>query len=146
MNLSFFGIKGCYYLINNKQGSAYYALNPSLGGEGIFITNASSSGKDNTAANLCFNDIRVTAITGKAFGETRVEGKALLGAVTNLASTESTIQEYFRQNRAAKRGQSITLSSLGGGAHRFLLTGYNVGSLDNEFNILPFSFSGTSLE
>ena len=57
MALSMCGVKGCYYLIYKNGGTAYYELNPSLGGAGYFITQARTSGRDNTATNICFNNI-----------------------------------------------------------------------------------------
>ena len=138
MATSFFGTKGCYYLVFHRGGSPYYQLNPSISGRGIFITKAVTSGKDNTALNLCFNDIRVASATGRSFGSVSIEGLALLGPVTSPASTESRVQEYYNTNRFSQLGKPITLSTRGGGAHKFLLTDYSISGVDDRFNVLTF--------
>nr|DAF78972.1 MAG TPA: hypothetical protein [Caudoviricetes sp.] len=146
MATSFFGTKGCYYLIYKAGGSPYYQLNPSISGRGFFITRATTNGSDNIALNLCFNDIRVASATGKSFGRTVVEGIALLGPVTSPASSESIIQNYYNTNRFSQSGKPITLSTIGGGTHKFLLQNYAIQGVDDKFNILSFSLDGISLD
>lgn len=146
MARSFFGTKGCYYLIYKSGGSAYYQLNPSISGKGLFIVGANTRGTDNVATNLCFNDIRIASATGKAFGQTHVDGLALLGPVTSPAKTEGAIQSYFNENRFSQLGKPITLSTRGDGTHKFLLTGYGITGVDDKFNILTFSLFGISLD
>lgn len=146
MAYRFFGTKGCYFMVHNEGGSAYYELSPSLGGEGFFITNAVITGEDNTVNTICFNDIRVASVTGRAFGRMGIEGIALIGPVTSPASREIVVQNYYNSNRFSSRGKPITLSTTGGGTHKFLLTSYSLNGVDQNFNILRFSLGGTNLD
>lgn len=146
MALSMCGVKGCYYLIYKNGGTAYYELNPALNGQGYFITKATTTGKDNTATNICFNNIRIASVTGRSFGTAQVSGIVLLGPVTSPISAEAKIQAYFNANRFSTTGKPITLSTTGGGAHKFLLTGYSINGVDDRFNILSFSLEGICLD
>ncbi len=146
MALSMCGVKGCYYLIYKNGGTAYYELNPSLGGAGYFITQARTSGRDNTATNICFNNIRIASVTGRSFGAAQISGIVLLGPVTSPTSAEAKIQAYFNANRFSTTGKPITLSSTGGGTHKILLTDYSVNGVDDKFNILTFTLGGICLD
>ena len=147
MDNTYFSARGCYYLVSGSPAGSGWSVSPMIGGGcPVLYQGGSITGRDNVAKSVCFNDVRVAAATGKAFGELTVQGMALLGNVNNTANFGANLTGWFKGNRVSQNGRAAMFSSAAAGAHTFLLEWYNLGQIDDHYNIQHFSFGGACLD
>ena len=146
MDRTLFSVKGCYYLVSGTPGG-YWAVSQSISAAcPVLLMDANITGRDMVAKTVCFNNTRVAAVTSKDFGNIMVSGIALLGPVTSSATFEGSFQSWWNGARVSNGGGTAMVSSLGGGAHRFLLETSTIGKVDDQYNIQHFSFGGSLLD
>lgn len=139
--MTIFPAKGCYYLIGNRN--PYYSISPSLDiGYPTLYDSVSRSGKDIVTGVPCFDDKRVIYIFGKNFGNVQVTASILLGSAEHTDAAEAGIMNWWNTHRSANSGVPMSISTLGGGASRYLIQGIGLGGVDPNYNILKVTLTG----
>ena len=143
----YFSSRGCYYLIDGVGSPSFYSVSPGISSAcPVLYNDVVIRGMDHVAKNICFNGIRNAAVVSKAFGEVSVGGLALLGSVESTASFASAFMSAMNSGRVYNKVAPCSVSSAHGGAHKFLLETYELGIIDDEFNIQRFRFGGALLD
>lgn len=144
---TYFSTRGCYYLVSGSPAGSGWSVSPGIGSPcPMLYQGGSIVGRDNVAKSICFNDVRVAAATGKAFGELSVSGIALLGSAHATANFGAALKGWFQTARLYKSGRAAMFSSAASGGHSFLPEWYQLGDVDEEYNIQQFSFGGACLD
>lgn len=144
---TYFSTRGCYYLVSGSPAGSGWSVSPGLNSScPTLYQGGNIQGADNIAKSVCFNDVRVAAATGKAFGTFSVNGIALLGSASNTSNFGSDLKNWFQSARLYKSGRAAMFSSAASGAHSFLAEWYQLGDVDEEYNIQHFAFGGSCLD
>ena len=139
--MTIYPAKGCYYLLGNRN--PYYSISPSLDiGYPTLYDSVVRGGRDIVTGVPCFNDKRVIYIFGKDFGDVRINASVLLGSAEHTDAAEAGLMNWWHTARSASSGKPMSISTLGGGATRYLIQGIGLGGVDAQYNILKVALSG----
>lgn len=144
---TYFSTRGCYYLVSGNPAGSGWSVSPGIGSPcPVLYQGGNIQGRDHIARDVCFNDVRIAAATGKDFGDISIQGIALLGPASSTADFGSALKGWFQGARLSKSGRAAMFSSAASGAHSFLPEWYTLGNINTEYNILDFGFGGLCLD
>jgi hypothetical protein len=137
------------YRVPIKGGTkGLYALRPDITSgddqspvilEGIDLTDQDMVSPVSTVENF-----KVLYVFGTDYGQVRISGLCLLGAVDGANSGQAfgAVIDYFQKNRVSASRKPISISMPGSKAYNVYLTGLAIGQPDAAFNIQPFALIG----
>lgn len=133
----------------NIRGFDNLTMTGARGNQPILLTGVTIGQRDIVGQAACLENQKVFYTFGQNFGNIQITGEILLGALADAKAQDEgiqTLREFFANYRVSvfKKPVAVTISR--NEAVFAYLVGLDIGNLDAEFNILPFSFHGVLLD
>jgi hypothetical protein len=134
--------RGCVYCVRRGGSSAFAIGGLAIGGcPPILVTSINPTKADLVLPSTSMAKKKRLFVFGEAMSPVQISGVCMLGPLAQGDSLRR-VNEFFEANRVSKSMRAVNLSSPAGGARAYL-TDFSVGAVDPEFNLVPFSISGT---
>jgi len=133
----------------NIRGFDNLTMTGARGNQPILLTSVTLGQRDIVGQAACLENQKVFYTFGQNFGNIQITGEILLGALADAKAQDEgiqTLREFFANYRVSvfKKPVAVTISR--NEAVFAYLVGLDIGNLDAEFNILPFTFHGVLLD
>lgn len=133
----------------NIRGFDNLTMTGARGNQPILLTAVTLGQRDIVGQAACLENQKVFYTFGQNFGNIQITGEILLGALADAKAQDEgiqTLREFFANYRVSvfKKPVAVTISR--NEAVFAYLVGLDIGNLDSEFNILPFTFHGVLLD
>lgn len=133
----------------NIRGFDNLTMTGIRGNQPILLTAVTLGQRDIVGQAACLENQKVFYTFGQNFGNIQITGEILLGALADAKAQDEgiqTLREFFANYRVSvfKKPVAVTISR--NEAVFAYLVGLDIGNLDSEFNILPFTFHGVLLD
>lgn len=137
-------MKGCVVQATGSNAGHYRVSGLSTPGP-IFVQGVYPSKTDIVAPHACFGNDHQFFVFGRGFGDIAVEIEMFLGNDTG-GGLENVLHDFFETNRVASKLSPVIVTSKGGKAHSFFLSGMRVASINPDLHSIGAQLLGKLID
>lgn len=137
-------MKGCVVQATGANAGHYRVSGLSTPGP-VFVQGVYPSKTDIVAPHACFGNDHQFFVFGRGFGDISVEIEMYLGTNTG-GGLEGNLHDFFETNRVASKLSPVIVTSKGGKAYSFFLTGFRVVSINPDFHSVTAQLIGKLID